>query len=166
MLNRRQTGLAGLTALAVPFVLRPAAGQEGRTALDLINRTPAVSHFAEFIKNLGLEEQFSTGQHGFFIPVNEAVERMPALQVERYRSDKELGRLTVLNHITDFTQPISGWSGDAWRASAPVKTLAGRTLTINASGMSIPRIAGHPITYMNYRVRNGMCNAIDGVLAL
>ena len=166
MLSRRQIGVAGLMTLAAPFVLRPAAGQEGRTALDLINRTPGVSHFAEFIKNLGLEEQFSTGRYGYFIPVNEAVERLPALQVERYRSDKELGRQTVLNHVTDFTQPISGWAGDAWRASTTVKTLAGRSLTITASGMSLPRIGGHPIIYMNYRVNNGMCNAIDGVPAL
>jgi uncharacterized surface protein with fasciclin (FAS1) repeats len=166
MLSRRLLGLTGLTTLATPFILRPAAAQGSRTALELINGTPAVSHFAEFIKNLGLEEQFSTGQHGYFIPVDAAVERIPALQVDRYRSDKELGRQTVLNHVTDFTNPITGWSGFAWSDSARVKTLAGRTLTIASSGMSIPRIGGYPITYMNYRVSNGMCHAIDGVLAL
>src|SRR5688572_14450553 len=105
MLSRRGLGFVGVTTLATPFIIRPAKGQEGRTALDLINRTPAVSYFAQFIKNQGLEEQFSTGQHGYFIPVDAAVERIPALQVERYRTDKELGRQTVLNHVTDFTQP-------------------------------------------------------------
>ena len=108
MLSRRLLGLTGLTALATPFILRHAAAQEGRTALELINRTPAVSYFAEFIKNQGLQEQFSTGQYGYFIPVDAAVERIPALQVDRYRSDKELGRQTVLNHVTDFTRPIAG----------------------------------------------------------
>jgi uncharacterized surface protein with fasciclin (FAS1) repeats len=166
MVSRRQLAVASVTALAVPSVIRSAAGQDGRTALDLITRTPAVSYFAEFIKNQGLEEQFSTGQHGYFIPVNAAVERLPGLQVDRYRSDKELGRQTVLNHVTDFTNPIAGWAGDAWRESFTVKTLAGRTLTLNTSGMSLPRVGGHPITYMNYRVSNGMCYAIDGVLAL
>ena len=79
MLSRRVLGLTGLTALATPFILRHAAAQEGRTALDLINRTPAVSYFAEFIKNQGLQEQFSTGQYGYFIPVDAAVERIREL---------------------------------------------------------------------------------------
>ena len=166
MLSRRVLGLTGLTTLAIPFIFRRAAAQEGRTALELINRTPAVSYFAEFIKNQGLEEQFSTGQHGYFIPVDAAVERIPALQVDRYRSDKELGRQTVLNHVTDFTRPIAGWAGDNTSESFRVKTLAGRTVTISVSGMKLPTIGGHPITYMNYRVSNGMCHAIDGVLAL
>jgi uncharacterized surface protein with fasciclin (FAS1) repeats len=166
MVSRRQLAFASMTALAAPSVIRSAAGQEGRTALDLINRTPAISHFADFIKNLGLEEQFATGQHGYFIPVDAAVERIPALQADRYRSDKELGRQTVLNHVTDFTNPITGWAGFAWSDSARVKALAGRTLTLASSGMSIPRIGGHPITYMNYRASNGLCHAIDGVLAL
>ena len=39
-------------------------------------------------------------------------------------------------------------------------------MTINVSGMKLPTIGGHPITYMNYRVSNGLCHAIDGVLAL
>jgi uncharacterized surface protein with fasciclin (FAS1) repeats len=166
MLSRRLLGLTSLTALGTPFILRHAAAQEGRTALELINRTPAVSYFAEFIKNQGLQEQFSTGQYGYFIPVDAAVERIPALQVDRYRSDKELGRQTVLNHVTDFTRPIAGWAGDGTSESIRVKTLAGRTVTINVSGMKLPTIGGHPITYMNYRVSNGMCHAIDGVLAL
>ena len=166
MLSRGVLGHTGLTALATPFLLRHAAAQEGRTALELINRTPAVSYFAEFIKNQGLQEQFSTGQYGYFIPVDAAVERIPALQVDRYRSDKELGRQTVLNHVTDFTRPIAGWAGDGTSESIRVKTLAGRTVTINVSGMKLPTIGGHPITYMNYRVSNGMCHAIDGVLAL
>ena len=81
-------------ALAIPFFLRQAAPQEVH-ALELINRTPAFSYFADFfIKNQGLQEQFSTGQYGYFIPVDAAVERIPALQVDRYRSDKELGRQT------------------------------------------------------------------------
>jgi uncharacterized surface protein with fasciclin (FAS1) repeats len=166
MLSRRLLGLTGLTTLATPFILRPTAAQGDRTALDLINRTPAVSYFAQFIKNQGLEERFSTGQHGYFIPVDAAVERMPALQVDRYRSDKELGRQTVLNHVTDFTQPIAGWAGTSTSESFRVKTLAGRTVTINVSGMKLPTIGGHPITYMNYRGSNGLCHAIDGVLAL
>jgi uncharacterized surface protein with fasciclin (FAS1) repeats len=166
MLSRRLLGLAGLTTLATPSVIRPAAAQEGRTALDLINRTPAVSHFAEFIKNLGLEEQFSSGRHGYFIPVDAAVERIPALQVERYRSDKELGRQTVLNHVTDFTQPIAGWAGFQTSEIFRVRTLAGRNVTVNVTGLRLPTIGGHPITYMNYRASNGLCHAIDGVLAL
>jgi uncharacterized surface protein with fasciclin (FAS1) repeats len=166
MFSRRQLGLASVTALATPSIIRSAAAQDGRTALELINRTPAVSLFAEIIKNHGLEEQFSTGSHGYFIPANAAVERMPALQVARYRNDKELGRQTALNHVTDFTQPIAGWAGTAWSDSFRVKTLAGQTLTISSSGMSIPRVSGHPIIYMNYRVSNGLCHAIDGVLAL
>jgi uncharacterized surface protein with fasciclin (FAS1) repeats len=166
MITRRQLALAGTGTLSTPFVLRAATAQEGRTAYDLISRTPAVSIFAEVIRNHGLEEHFSTGRHGYFIPVGEAIERLPALQVERYRSDRELARQTVLNHVTDFLQPISGWAGAEYNESFRVTTLAGRRYTLVVSNMKLPRIAGHPITYMNYRASNGLCHAIDGILAL
>jgi hypothetical protein len=39
----------------------------------------------------------------------------------------------VLNHVTDFTNPIAGWAGFAWSDSARVRTLAGRALTLASS---------------------------------
>lgn len=154
--------------LAAPalLALRPtAAAAQGQTALDLIKSAPAVSFFAEIIKNHGLESEFSaSGSFGFFVPVNGAVERVPALQVERFRRDKEYARQVVLNHITDFTRPITAFGGSERSSdSQQVRTKAGYTLTL-VTGSSLPRLAGYPITYTNIQASNGYCHALDGVL--
>src|SRR4051794_40901083 len=97
---RRQIVSAGLPLLAGPLLARPAAAQQRRTALDLINATRGVSVFAEIIRNHRLEVPFRTGRHGYFVPSNEAIERLPAPRIERLRSDPETARQTVLNHVT------------------------------------------------------------------
>jgi len=55
MLTRRRIVRAGLPLLATPFLVRPAAAQRGRTALDLIDATRGVSIFSEIIRKHGLE---------------------------------------------------------------------------------------------------------------
>ncbi|MBC9205228.1 fasciclin domain-containing protein [Roseomonas aerophila] len=159
---------AGGFAVAAPalLALRPSrAVAQARSALDLIKSAPAVSIFAEIIKNHGLEEEFSaSGSFGFFIPVNGAIERVPALQVERFRGDKEYARKVVLNHITDFSAMINGFGGsEGTSESQRIRTKAGYSLTL-VTGSGQPRLAGFPITYTNIQASNGYCHALDGVL--
>ncbi len=169
VIGRRSLGLvAGGVALAAPalLALRPSqAVAQGQTALDLIKSAPAVSFFAEILKNHGLEREFAeAGSFGFFIPVNGAIERVPALQVERFRKDKEYAQRVVLNHITDYGGLINGFGGSNAQSDVQsVRTKAGFTLTL-VTGSGIPRLAGYPITYMNIRASNGYCHALDGVL--
>jgi uncharacterized surface protein with fasciclin (FAS1) repeats len=167
--GRRGLGLAvGGIVLAMPALLAirssPAAAQ-ARSALDLIKSAPAVSNFAEILKNHGLEQEFSAaGSFGFFIPVNGSIERASALQIERFRTDKEFARNVVLNHITDYDDVISGFGGTGTSASQRIRTKAGNTLTLVSGGSSPPTLAGYPITYTNIRASNGYCHALDGVL--
>lgn len=161
----RRMVIAGLPLLAAPFLARPAAAQQRRTALDLIDATRGVSTFAEIIRNHRLEETFRTGRHGYFVPSNEAIERLPALRLERLRSDPETAKQTVLNHVTDFTRVITAF-GNEWSESVTVRTLAGRRYTLTVASMKQPRLNDIPISYTNYRVANGYCHAIDGVLFL
>lgn len=168
VVGRRHLALTACGALMMGptcVALYPStATAQARSALDLIRMAPSVSYFAEILKNHGLEEEFSAaGSFGFFIPVNGAIERVPSLQVERFRRDKEYARQVVLNHITDFTGVINGFSGVGGSSSDSVRTRAGYTLTL-VTGAGPPRIAGYPITYMNIRASNGYCHAIDGVL--
>lgn len=165
MPTRRRIVCAGLPLLATPFLVRPAAAQKRRTALDLIDATRGVSIFSEIVKKHGLQEPFRTGRRGYFVPSNEAIERLPALRLERFRNDPETARQTVLNHVTDFTQVISGF-GNEWSESITVRTLAGRRYTLAVASMKQPRLNDIPVSYMNYRVANGYCHAIDGVLLL
>lgn len=159
---------AGASLLApaiLPFRSSPARAQTN-TAYDLISSARAASIFAEIIKTHGLESDFrAPGNFGFFVPVNGAIERTPALQVERFRRDKEYARQVLLNHITDYGETISAFSGgrEGTQDSQQVKTKAGYTLTL-VTGSGPPRIGGYPITYMNIRASNGYCHAIDGVL--
>jgi hypothetical protein len=46
----RRMVIAGLPLLVGPFLARPAAAQQRRTALDLIDATRGVSTFAEIIR--------------------------------------------------------------------------------------------------------------------
>jgi len=156
---------AGLPLLAMPFLARPAAAQQRRTALELIDATRGVSTFAEIIRNHRLEESFRTGRHGYFVPSNEAIERLPALRLERLRSDPETAKQTVLNHVTDFTRVITAF-GNEWSESVAVRTLARRRYTLAVASMKQPRLNDIPVSYTNYRVANGYCHAIDGVLFL
>jgi uncharacterized surface protein with fasciclin (FAS1) repeats len=165
MLQRRTIG-AGLLLVAPQLIARPAAAQKkGRTALDLINATRGVSIFAEVIRNHRLEEPFQTGRHGYFIPSDEAIERLEALKIERLRKDPETARQTILNHVTDFTRVITAFGND-WNESVPVRTLAGQRYTLAVASMKQPRLNNIPVSYTNYRVSNGYCHAIDGVLLL
>jgi uncharacterized surface protein with fasciclin (FAS1) repeats len=167
--GRRGLGLAvGGIVLATPALLAlrssPAAAQ-ARSALDLIKSAPAVSSFVEILKNHGFEKEFSAaGSFGFFIPVNGAIQRVSALQIERFRADKEFARNVVLNHITNFGNIINGFGGTGTSASQPIRTKAGNTLTLVSGGSSPPTLAGYPVTYTNIRARNGYCHALDGVL--
>jgi uncharacterized surface protein with fasciclin (FAS1) repeats len=168
-LKRRSVAMAAGASLFAPAILSfrpsPAVAQE-KTAYDLISSARAVSIFADIIKTHGLEDDFrAAGNFGFFIPVNGAIERVPALQVERFRRDKEYARQVILNHITDFGQMIDGFSGgrEGNQELQQVKTKAGYTLTL-VTGSGQPRIGGYPLTYMNIRASNGYCHAIDGVL--
>jgi uncharacterized surface protein with fasciclin (FAS1) repeats len=168
VLKRRSVAIAAGASLLAPAILpfypSPATAQTG-TAYDLIEAAPPVSIFAELIKTHGLEGEFrSQGSFGFFVPVNEAIERSPALLVERFRNDKEYARQILLNHVTDFGQMINGFGGrQENQQSQPVRTRAGQTLRL-VTGGGIPRIGGYPITYTNVRASNGYCHAIDGVL--
>lgn len=169
VLTRRSMNIAVGASLLAPALLSfraaPAVAQ-ARTAYDLISSARAVSIFAGIIKTHGLEDEFrAAGDFGFFIPVNGGIERVPALQVERFRRDKEYARQVVLNHITDFGEVIDGFSGgrEGNQEVQQVKTKAGYTLTL-VTGSGIPRIGGYPITYTNIRASNGYCHAIDGVL--
>lgn len=170
LIGRRSLGIAaGSAMLAAPALLRPSpAAAQAPSALDLIKFAPAVSLFAEVLKNHGLEGEFSApGSFGFFVPVNGAIEQVPALQLEHFRSDKEYARKVVLNHITDFNRPITnlggGSSGNSM--SQTVRTRAGYNLTL-VTGASLPRLAGYPITYTNIQASNGYCHALDGVLQI
>jgi uncharacterized surface protein with fasciclin (FAS1) repeats len=169
ILKRRSVVTAAGASLLAPAILAirpsPAAAQTS-TAYDLISSARAASIFAEVIKTHGLEEDFrAAGSFGFFVPVNAAIERTPALQVERFRRDKEYARQVVLNHITNFGEMINGFTGgrEGNEESRQVKTKAGYTLTL-VTGNGPPRIGGYPITYMNIRASNGFCHALDGVL--
>lgn len=169
MLKRRSLVIAARASLLAPVVLpfwQPSAHAQTSTAYDLIGSAHATSIFAEIIKTHGLEADFrAAGNFGFFVPVNGAIERTPALQVERFRRDKEYARQVLLNHITDFGEMINGFSGgrEGNQDTQQVKTKAGYTLTL-VTGSGAPRIGGYPITYMNIRASNGYCHAIDGVL--
>jgi uncharacterized surface protein with fasciclin (FAS1) repeats len=170
VIGRRCLSLAAYSALlAAPayMAFRPsAATAQARSALDLMRLAPSVSYFAEIVKNHGLEEEFSAaGDFGFFIPLNGAIEQVPALQVERFRRDREYARQIVLNHITDFGDVINGFSGVGGSLSQRVRTKAGHTLTL-VYGSGPPRIAGYTITYTNIRASNGYCHALDGVLLI
>lgn len=168
VIGRRCFSLAtcsGLLAAPAYLALCPsAATAQARSALDLIRMAPSVSHFEEIVKNHGLEEEFSAaGDLGFFIPLNGAIEQLPSLQVERFRRDKEYARKVVLNHITDFGDVITGFSGAGGSSSQPVRTKAGNALTL-VYGSGPPKLAGYTITYTNIRASNGYCHALDGVL--
>lgn len=163
MFSRRQAAAAIITTLLAPSLVREASAQEGRTALDLIDATRGVSLFAQIVRNHKLEEAFRTGRHGYFIPTNEAIERFPALRLERLRDDPEAARRTVLNHVTDFTGVITNF-GYEWSETVNVQTLAGKRYPLTVAAMKQPRIGDIPVLYMNYRVANGFCHAIDGVL--
>jgi uncharacterized surface protein with fasciclin (FAS1) repeats len=167
--RRRLSIAAGSAMLAAPALLRPSpAVAQAPSALDLIKSASAVSIFAEVLKNHGLESEFSApGSFGFFVPVNGAIEQVPALQLERFRSDKEYARKVVLNHITDFNRPITNLGGgsNSSSMSQPVRTRAGYSLTL-VTGASLPRLAGYPITYTNIQASNGYCHALDGVLQI
>jgi uncharacterized surface protein with fasciclin (FAS1) repeats len=165
MLTRRQVTTAAIASCTLPPLIRRAAAQEGRAALDLIDATPGVSIFAEIIRNHKLEEHFTSGRHGYFVPTNQAIERLPGLRLERLRSDPETARQTILNHVTDYTRVISAF-GSEWSESVGVQTLAGRRYTLAVASMKQPRLNDIPILYMNYRVSNGYCHAIDGILLL
>lgn len=159
------TGALLLSPAVLPFFPRPARSQS-RTAYDLIESARAVSIFAQIIKSHGFESEFSAqGNLGFFIPVDGAIERTPALMVERFRNDKEYARKVVLNHITDYGEMINGFSGgrEGNQEVQQVKTKAGYSLTL-VTGSGAPRIGGYPIIYTNIRASNGYCHAIDGVL--
>ena len=71
----------------------------------------------------------------------------------------------MLNDVTDFTRVISAF-GNEWSESATVRTLTGRRYTLAVASMKQPRLNDIPVSYMNYRVANGYCHAIDGVLLL
>ncbi|HWL83212.1 MAG TPA: fasciclin domain-containing protein [Roseomonas sp.] len=168
-ISRRSFGVAAAGAALAPAVLSlrstPAVAQS-RSALDLIGSARYVSIFAQVVKNHNLEEEFSApGEFGFFIPLNAAVERVPALVVERFRRDKEYARQIVLNHITDYSGMISNVFAQQGSSTdfVQVKTKAGFTLTLEM-GSGLPRLAGYPITYTNIRASNGYCHALDGVL--
>lgn len=164
MTTRRIAGTAILATLVAPWLVRRAAAQPGeRSALDLIDATRGVSLFAQIIRNHKLEESFKTGRHGYFVPTNEAIERLPALRLEGLRNDAEAARQLVLNHVTDFTGVISTF-GNEWNESVNVQTLAGRRYTLTVAAYRQPRLNDIPVLYMNYRVANGYCHAIDGVL--
>ncbi|MXP66048.1 hypothetical protein E0493_22140 [Roseomonas sp. M0104] len=171
VIGRRPLGVAAIGAALAPTALSlravPAVAQS-RTAYDLINSARAVSMFAEILKNHNLASEFSAqGDFGFFIPVDGAIERVPALVVERFRRDKEYARQIVLNHITDYTGLISMFEGQQGMTgqSQKVKTRAGYTLTLEM-GAGLPRLGGYPITYTNIRGSNGYCHALDGVLLI
>jgi uncharacterized surface protein with fasciclin (FAS1) repeats len=165
MLTKRQAAMAVMTTCALPSLIRRAVAQERRSALELINKTPGLSIFAEIIKNHKLEESFTTGRHGYFVPTNPAIEKLPGIRLERLRSDPEAARQTILNHATDFTRVISGFGND-WNEATVVRTLAGRRYTLVVAANKQPRLNDIPIIYMNYRVSNGYCHAIDGILML
>jgi uncharacterized surface protein with fasciclin (FAS1) repeats len=167
--ERRGLGSAmGSNALTAPALLAlrssPAVVQ-ARTALDLIRSAPAVSYFAEILESHGLGQDFSAaGSFGFFIPVNGAIERVPALQLERFLADKAYARQVLLNHITDFGGMINGFGGsEGTMESQRIRTKAGYTLTLVKSSGS-PRLAGYPITSTISQASNGYCHALDGVL--
>jgi uncharacterized surface protein with fasciclin (FAS1) repeats len=155
--------MAFIATLAAPSLVRRAAAQEGRSAIDLIDATAGVSLFAQIIRNHRLEEPFTSGRHGYFVPTNEAIERLPALRLERLRGDPEAARQAVLNHVTDYTRVISAF-GNEWNESVGVQTLAGRRYTLTVAANKQPRLNDIPVLYMNYRVANGYCHAIDGIL--
>jgi len=160
----RRRACAPITAtLLAPSLVRSASAQHARTALDLINATRGVSLFAQILRNHKLEEMFRTGRHGYFIPTDEAIERFPTLRLERLREDPEAARRTVLNHVTDFTGVITNF-GYEWSETVTVQTLAGKRYPLTVAAMKQPRIGDVPVLYMNYRVANGYCHAIDGVL--
>jgi uncharacterized surface protein with fasciclin (FAS1) repeats len=171
VIGRRSLGrIAGGVVLAAPSLLMlrssPAAAQ-ARSALDLIKTAPAVSIFADILKTHDLEQEFSSpGSFGFFVPINAAIERVPALLVERFRGDKEYARKVVLNHITDFGTMVNGFGGsERTTETQSVRTKAGYTLTL-VTGSGSPRIGGYPITYTNIQASNGYCHALDGVLMI
>lgn len=168
VMSRRCLNLAAYgTLLATPAYLavRPSsATAQARSAFDLMRSAPSASHFAQIIMNHRFEEDFGKdGDFGFFIPLNGAIEQLPALQVERFRRDRDYARQVVLNHITDFGEVINGFSGVGGALTQPVRTKAGYTLTL-VYGSGPPRIAGYNITYTNIRASNGYCHALDGVL--
>lgn len=165
MLKRRLAATAAIATLALPSLVRNAAAEEGRTALSLIDATAGVSIFAEIVRNHKLEEAFTTGRHGYFVPTNEAIERLSQLRLERLRRDPEIARQTILNHVTDFTRVITAF-GNEWSESVGVQTLAGRRYNLTVGSMKQPRLNDVPVLYMNYRVANGYCHAIDGILML
>jgi uncharacterized surface protein with fasciclin (FAS1) repeats len=170
-IRRRTFGIAAGGALLAPAILSmratPATAQgQAPTAYDLISSSRTSTIFAEVIKNHGLENEFrAPGRFGFFVPLDTAVERLPAMQVERYRRDRELARKTVLNHITDFADPISTFSAFAegsWDTRR-LRTKAGHTLTL-VTGGGPPRIGGHTILYTNIPASNGYVHGLDGAL--
>lgn len=172
-IRRRAFGIAAGGALLAPAILAvraaPAAAQGApQTAYDLIAAARTTTIFADVIKTHGLEEEFrASGRFGFFVPLDSAVERLPALQIERLRRDKELARKTALNHITDFAEPVSTFAAfreGSWDTRR-VKTKAGYTLTL-VTGGGPPRIGGHTILYTNIPASNGYCHGLDGVLEI
>jgi uncharacterized surface protein with fasciclin (FAS1) repeats len=171
IIRRRTFGIAAGGALLAPAILSvratPATAQgQASTAYDMISSARTTMIFAEVIKNHGLENEFrAPGRFGFFVPLDSAVERLPALQVERYRRDKELARKTVLNHITDFADPIGNLMafGEGSWDTRRIRTKAGYTLTL-VTGGGQPRIGGHTILYTNMPASNGYAHGLDGIL--
>lgn len=164
--SRRVLGLGGSMALLAPAILsgpsRPARAQ-ARNAYDLIGSSPAVSGFAQIIKTHGMEEAFQApGAFGFFVPLNAALERTSALQLERFRADKAYARQIILNHITDYEGLVSAFIGQGTGSTTQVRTKAGKSLMLT-TGVGTPRIDGQTITYSNIPASNGRCHAIDGV---
>lgn len=170
--SRRSLGMAAMGAVLAPAVLSfralPAAAQQS-TAYDLIRSSKYTSMFADTIRTHNLEGEFTApGPFGFFIPLDSAVERLPALIIERFRRDKEYARQSLLNHITNYTEPVCNLScstGNMPSEVHAIRTRAGNNFSLE-EGTGLPRLGGFPITYANMRASNGYCHTLDGVLLL
>lgn len=173
-INRRRFGRAVAGGmLALPAILAPTSSAvaqqargQARTAYDLIVSAKLVSIFSEAIRKNGAEAEFrAAGRFGFFVPLDSAVEKLPAAQLERFRSDKEFARQLLFNHITDFSGAITifGKPQESSWETRNVRTKAGRTVPL-VTGGGPARIGSQPVVYSNIRASNGMCHAIDGVL--
>ena len=171
--GRRHLGriaLAGSAAVAaVTLFPGTRAAAQAPTLLQIVNSSRDLSHFARWVKQSGLESEFTAGVNlALFVPHDEAIERLTAAQRQRIEANRDALRVAVLAHLAEYPhQILAGGGGESDGGSGGiVRSRAGNTITIVNGGRALPRVNNFAIFVANMRAANGIAHCIDGVLTV
>lgn len=165
-LARRRLFAIAAPMLAAPLLPGPARAQGAGTAHDVILRTPLASRFAELIALAGLQGEFTVaGPISVFVPVNAAIDALPADMINRLRGDRSALQQLVRNHVTDFYSRLDMGGNLESGMTDEFRSKAGRSMSLRNAG-GAPTINGVPIITANIAARNGILHGIGAVLPL